>query len=135
MQQSTIKNMAFFGSIMQKYYPGGRKGDYANEDRNRRRRSIKPKVIILSQIAKKQSMEICEGSFESSRECAFFFRGVGPLRSGGRRERATSPPVAVPPANGNRQTAKESLTATVVPSQSCFFFFPFFAAKFFIFKF
>jgi hypothetical protein len=32
--------------------------DYANEDRNRRR-SIKPKVIILSQIGKKQSMEIC----------------------------------------------------------------------------
>jgi hypothetical protein len=58
MQQSTIKNMAFFGSIMQKYYPGGRGGDYANEDRNRRR-SIKPKVIILSQIAEKQSMEIC----------------------------------------------------------------------------
>lgn len=50
--------MAFFGSIMQKYYPGGRGGDYANEDRNRRR-SMKPKVIILSQIAKKQSMEIC----------------------------------------------------------------------------
>jgi hypothetical protein len=44
MQQSTIKNMAFFGSIMQKYYPGGRGGDYANEDRNRRR-SIKPKVM------------------------------------------------------------------------------------------
>jgi hypothetical protein len=53
------QNMAFFGPIMQKYYPGGRgKTMLMNEDRNRRR-SIKPKVIILSQIAKKQSMEIC----------------------------------------------------------------------------
>ncbi len=75
----------------------------------------------------------------NSRGKFWIFAGVRILlqtcwSSGGRRERATSPPVAVPPANGNRQTAKESLTATVVPSQSCFFFF-FFAAKFFIFKF